>query len=147
MLHIYGTNISPYGKEERAAIAEATRYEIFVYRVFLLWDIGIMSAGVLCVYINSGWFTTYEILGVLGVIWGISGLPFFLLRDLVVRKFAGRLPKPAAQDTPTPPPLPLVLFKIVAGFAIGAWATHVMIIYATTKHFQYMNYVKKLSAK
>lgn len=146
MRQFYGTDISPYGKEERAVIGEATRYEIFVYRIFLLWDITVMSAGVLYVYINSAWLTTNEILGVLGVVWGISGLPFFLLRDLVVRKFAGRLPKPAAQEPLTPPSLPVLLFKAAAGFVIGAWATHVMIIYATTKHFQYMNYAKKLSA-
>lgn len=140
MKDYFGTNLNGYKKRELALIHTAVSYQMLLNKFYLIWNVTFMSAGVIFVYVNANWFTTYEMLGFLGLFWGVSGLPFFLLKDQVKRRFAGQLPS----DDVGVPPLPIELLKLLAGFAIGAWATHVMLISTAAKHFDLKHYAKNV---
>lgn len=136
----FGSNLGEYGAPELLAIREAIRYEILLYKLYIAWNFAFMSAGVLFIALNTGWLTTYEMLGRLALFWGVSGLPFFLIKDQVKRKFAAQLP------AGTNPPGPAVeLLKLLAGFAVGAWATHVMLIAGIVKYFELRGYAGKVA--
>lgn len=140
MKELFGTDLRKYSSRDISSINTAVHYEILLYKMYVVWNFCFMFAGVLFVYINTAWLTTNEMLVYLGAFWGVSGLPFFLMRDQVKRKFASDLPGEDAA-----PPVALVTFlKMLAGFALGSWATHVMLIAALSKTFELTNYSKKL---
>lgn len=140
MKECFGNDLKRYDKAQRAAIHAAVSYHLLLQCCYILWNFIFMFAGIIFVYINTSWLTTYEMLLYLGIFWGLSGLPFFMIKDQVKRKFAGQLPA-ADMDAPG---LPVELFKLAAGFALGSWATHVMLIAAVAKNFDLMYYAKRL---
>lgn len=140
MKELFGTDLKKYSAEDIAAIHAAVRYEILLYRMYALWNFIFMFAGTIFVYVNTSWFTTNEMIMYLAMFWSVSGLPFFVLRDTVKRKFAGRLPG----DDAAPPSTVVILLKLLAGLAFGSWATHVMLIATLAKHFELMGYARKL---
>lgn len=142
MKELFGTDLKKYNSRELSSINTAVRYEITLYSLYAVWNFTWMLAGVIFVYINTSWFTTNEMLGYLAIFWGVSGLPFFVVRDKVKRKFASALPGNDA----APPAMGLTLLKILAGLAIGSWATHVMLIATLAKTFDLRGYSKKLAA-
>lgn len=140
MKEYFGIDLKRYGKPELSSIYAAVCYQLTLCRFYIVWNFIFMFSGVIFVYINSGWLTTYEILGYLGLFWGVSGMPFFIIKDLVKHKFTGKLP---SSEIDAPSPL-AVFLKLLAGFALGSWATHVMLIAIFAKSFELMHYARNL---
>ena len=142
MKDLFGTELSSYDADGINGIQSALGYELALYRLYIVWNIVFMLAGCIYVYLNFHLYTTNEMLGILAMFWGTSGLPFFLLRDQVKSKYAAVLPDPELKPGLNPG---LTVVKLVAGFFFGSWATHVMLIASFAKYFELKGYGKRLA--
>lgn len=143
MKEFFGTDLSSYDAVGISGIQSAVGYELLLYRLYIVWSIVFMLAGVIYVYFNHGLFTTNEMLRILALFWAVSGLPFFLLRDLARNKFAAVLPDSELKPGLNPA---LSAVKLLAGLFFGSWGTHVMLIYSFAKYFELKGYGKQLQA-
>lgn len=138
----FGTDLSGYSRQQLLGVTAAVSYELTLCRLYIVWNLIFMFAGLTFVYLNLNRLVTNEMLLILAAFWGVSGLPFFIRTDLVKNKFMASLPGCGLGKASAP----IMLIKIIGGFAVGAWATHVMLIAALAKNFELAGYLKQLKS-